>query len=78
MVHHGDGLGIRCAEQPAFHNPIRLKFLVESRQPRQEARQKFFFFQPEVFVVGLEVVPQVDDVIASKVGWREEVGVLDQ
>src|SRR4030067_2445249 len=78
MVYLRDGLGVGSTKEPGLTHPVRGELWIETRQDRQEALQQFCLAQTEVFMLWIEVISTIDEMVAAKMFRGDEVGVLDQ
>ncbi len=66
MVEQWNWLSINGAIEPGLVNPARLKLGIKSAQGRNEALEQLILIQVEVFMVRLEIVTTIYDMVASK------------
>ena len=77
VVDSDDGLGAVDSVVVAGLDPRRVKVRVYLSEVGQVLVQQFLPFHPGHWVIGGQVVGQIDDVLAAVVFWADEVGVLD-
>ena len=76
MIYLWHRLGIIGSEKPACAYPIRLKIWVNARQGRDKALQQFLLAEVEVFVVGFQVIANVQKVITAEMLRWDKIGVF--